>query len=57
MLRSLTIRRCWIVGRRGTFGQEALAIYQDLGLKSFQLKALEALAAVGKALQRPKQGG
>ena len=29
--------------------QEALAIYQELGLKSFQLQGLEALAAACKA--------
>lgn len=30
-------------------GQEALAIYEDLDLKSLQLEALEALAAACKA--------
>lgn len=50
---------CLVAQARGICGEpagvsaakEALAIYQDLGLKSFQLKALEALAAVGKGTQ------
>ena len=33
--------------------QEALAIYEDLGLKSLQLEALEALAAACKAGEKP----
>ena len=37
-------------------GQEALAIYEDLDLKSLQLEALEALAAACKAGEKRSWG-